>query len=72
MYGKAVLGIGVCVFCIQLGIAQTTGTISGVVRDATGGVVPRASITVKNVETGITRSMPTDAQGRYRAANLSV
>ncbi|MBI4464893.1 MAG: carboxypeptidase regulatory-like domain-containing protein, partial [Acidobacteria bacterium] len=61
------------VFFSQLGWAQaTTGTISGVVSDATGAVVPAASVTVRNVETGATRTLPTDAQGRYRAPNLSV
>ncbi|MBI4464493.1 MAG: TonB-dependent receptor, partial [Acidobacteria bacterium] len=61
------------VFFGQLVWAQvTTGTISGVVRDATGAVVPGASVTVRNVETGVTRTLPSDAQGRYRAPNLSV
>ena len=67
------LGIAVlvCVFSIQLGIAQTSGTISGVVQDSTGGVVPGASVIVLNEETGLTRTLETDAQGRYLAANMS-
>ena len=67
------LGIAVlvCVFSIQLGLAQTSGTISGVVRDSTGGVVPGASVIVQNVETGSTRNLETDAEGRYLAANMS-
>ncbi|MCH8266785.1 MAG: carboxypeptidase regulatory-like domain-containing protein, partial [Acidobacteria bacterium] len=41
-------------------------------QDSTGGVVPGASITVSNVETGISRTLSTDGQGRYRAPNLRV
>ncbi|MCH8268898.1 MAG: carboxypeptidase regulatory-like domain-containing protein, partial [Acidobacteria bacterium] len=67
------LGIAVlvCVFSIQLGLAQTSGTISGVVQDSTGGVVPGASVIVLNEETGLTRTLETDAEGRYLAANMS-
>src|SRR3990170_4062824 len=60
------------VFCTQLGLAQTTGTIAGMVHDATGAVVPGASVTVRNVETGMSRTLPTNAEGRYQAPNLSV
>ena len=48
----------------------TTGTISGTVTDATGAVVPGAEVTVKNVDTGITRIMTTDERGRYTAPQL--
>ncbi|MBI4464835.1 MAG: TonB-dependent receptor [Acidobacteria bacterium] len=72
MCRKAVLSVWVWLFCVPFGIAQTTATISGVVRDATGAVVPGVSVTVRNVETGIARTLPTDAEGRYRAPSLSV
>ena len=37
--------------------AQTnTGQISGTIRDASGGVLPGVTVTVKNVNTGIARS----------------
>ena len=47
--------------------AQTTGTgtISGIVTDATGAVVPGAQITATQTATGVTRSTSTDAQGYY-------
>ncbi|MBI4464086.1 MAG: carboxypeptidase regulatory-like domain-containing protein, partial [Acidobacteria bacterium] len=73
MNRTAIAILGGLVLFSQLAWAQvTTGTISGVVSDATGAVVPGASVTVRNVETGVTRTLPTDAQGRYRAPNLSV
>ena len=48
----------------------TTGTILGTVTDASGGVVPGSSITIRNVETGISRTLTTDAAGRYVAPQL--
>src|SRR3990172_4879775 len=57
-------------FC-GFGVAQeTTATISGTVRDATGAVIPGAAVQVRNVATGITRSIETDAQGRYTVPQL--
>ena len=48
----------------------TTGTLYGIVRDETGAVVPQVTVTLKNVDTGITRTVSTDEGGRYRASNL--
>lgn len=48
----------------------TTGNITGVVEDETGGALPAASITVTNVATGDTRTVLTNASGRYRVAGL--
>ena len=50
----------------------TMGAISGTVRDTSGAVVPGASLTLRNVATGIVRSVVTDNQGRYRAQELSL
>src|SRR3989304_10607626 len=58
-------------FCSQLALAQvSTGAISGVVRDATAAVVPGATVTMTNRDTGITRTTTTDNLGRYHAPNL--
>lgn len=46
------------------------GTISGIVRDPTGGLVPSAEVTVKNVNTGIVVSASTSQSGEYVAPNL--
>ena len=51
--------------------AQTSGaTLSGTVADQSGGVVPQATISIKNVATSITRSNTTSAAGFYSAPNL--
>jgi hypothetical protein len=51
--------------------AQTTnGVISGIVSDAQGGVLPGVTVTGRNIETGITRTVVTESDGRYRLAAL--
>jgi len=51
--------------------AQTTnGVISGIVNDAQGGVLPGVTVTGRNIETGITRTVVTESDGRYRLAAL--
>jgi Carboxypeptidase regulatory-like domain len=54
-------------------IAQsTTGTIQGTVTDNQGGLVPAATVTVRNTQTNASRSLVTDANGNYRFLNVSV
>jgi len=42
-----------------------TGSISGTVRDSTGGVVPDAKVTARNTATSAERSATTDSSGGY-------
>lgn len=51
-------------------IATTTATLSGVVTDATGAVVPQATVTLSSPEEGIKHTFTTDAVGRYLFAQL--
>ncbi len=52
-------------------LAQTsTGTISGVVHDESGAVVPGVNVTVTNVDQGIGNSLATDASGRFHVPTL--
>jgi hypothetical protein len=51
--------------------AQTTnGVIAGVISDAQGGVLPGVTVTGRNPETGLMRTVVTEADGRYRLAAL--
>jgi hypothetical protein len=53
--------------------AQTVvGRISGTVRDASGAVVPGATVTVTNVATNLERTVKTDDEGFYTVTNLPV
>ena len=51
---------------------STTGSIQGTVKDKQEAVVPGALVTVKNAETGATRTLATDANGNYRFLNMPV
>ncbi|MBI3895298.1 MAG: TonB-dependent receptor [Acidobacteria bacterium] len=56
-----------------MALAQvTTGTISGTVSDSTGAVIPGATVTLRNTETGISRTITTNARGRYTAQQLGL
>jgi carboxypeptidase family protein len=46
-------------------IATTTATLSGVVSDPSGAVVPGASVTLTSTENGIARQFQADSEGRY-------
>jgi Carboxypeptidase regulatory-like domain/TonB dependent receptor len=52
--------------------AQTaaSGTVEGIVKDPTGGVLPGVTVIVRNMETNVARETVTDEGGRYRAAAL--
>lgn len=51
--------------------AQVSGaTLSGTVTDPSGGVIPNATLSIKNVATGIDRRASTDSSGLYTAPNL--
>ena len=54
-----------------LAIGQgTSGTISGTVIDPQGAVVPGATVTIKNLDTGLQRQVASNADGYYRAVGL--
>ena len=50
---------------------SNTGTITGVVQDANGAIVPNATVTVTNMGTNETKTVMTDGDGRYEAPSLS-
>ena len=52
--------------------AQVSGVISGVIVDSSGGAVPGASITVKNLATGGVRAATRGETGRYQVFSLPV
>src|ERR1700688_203943 len=63
--------LAMCVLLASRVGAQISGaTLSGTVTDQSGGVVPQATISIKNVATGITRSNTTSTAGFYSAPNL--
>jgi predicted porin len=50
--------------------STSSSTLSGQVTDQTGTALPDVAVTIKNVDTAETRTVATDRQGRYQAADL--
>jgi len=51
---------------------QSTGIILGVVKDNSGAVIPDATVTITNSETGLARTVATGPDGAFRAPVLPV
>src|SRR5262249_36785677 len=49
---------------------STSATLSGVVHDPTGAVLPQVKITLKNIAKGTSRTTLTDSEGRYNLASM--
>src|SRR5689334_22645573 len=64
--------VGVLLFSVSLFSQVNTGTISGVVQDTSGAVIAGATVTIREVDTGIARTLTSDAGGRYIAPNLPI
>jgi hypothetical protein len=63
--------VAAILFVPAAGMAQMTrGSIAGTARDASGAIVPGATVTVINVATNATQTVVTDAQGFYRVPAL--
>jgi hypothetical protein len=71
--GVALTFVALLVLAVPPGRAQTfRGTILGIVTDATGGAVPGATVTVRNVNTGLLRTTETQGDGSYRVPELPI
>src|SRR5713226_5107049 len=67
------VSVVIAVICaVTLSAQFTTASLGGEVRDATGSTVPDARVTVRNVETGFTQSVSTDATGAFLFPRLPV
>ena len=56
---------------LAAGLAQTpTGIISGTVTDASGAVIPGATVTITNKATSVTRTVKASPEGAYSAPSL--
>ena len=51
---------------------STTASISGTVTDERQAVVPAATVTARNTDTGLSRTNQTDGEGRYNFVNLPI
>lgn len=51
---------------------STTASLSGTVLDQTQSVIPNASVSIRNTETGFSRNIQTNAEGRYNFVNIPI
>ena len=65
--------VAVVVLCANSLVAQLTlGGITGVVTDASGGVIPNVTVTIKDEQTSLTRAVKTNGDGTYSFVNLPI
>src|SRR4051812_34114990 len=69
---RALLFLGTPVLICQLMYGQTdSGRISGMLTDSTGAIVPNATVTVTNDNTGVERKASSNAAGIYFVGQLT-
>jgi hypothetical protein len=59
-------------FAVALASASITGSISGVVTDASGAVISGASVVAIDVQTGVRTTVTTDSKGFYNLPALAI
>jgi hypothetical protein len=62
----SVVLLGTCIFSELNAQTTTSGGLTGVVTDATGAVVIKATVTLRSNENGFSQSVTTNAEGVYR------
>jgi hypothetical protein len=65
-----ILSTGLAPFSARLHAQAISGDLVGTVADATGAVVPNATVTAVNTATNVRATASTNASGLYRLANL--
>src|ERR1700730_3649476 len=66
------LVLAILTFWCGVARAQTTGSISGTMRDATGSVIPDLAIIARNVDTGVQQNATSNQDGLYAFTTLRV
>jgi outer membrane receptor protein involved in Fe transport len=70
---SAMMGLIVVLMIVPLSLLRAQeagGTIVGTVMDPSGAAVASANVSIKNIATGVERSVPTNDDGLYVAPNL--
>ena len=71
---RSLTTLALAVLCATGAWAQsqaTTGVIEGTVTDETGGVLPGATVTLRNTATNFEQVVTTGADGRFRAPSAA-
>jgi predicted porin len=66
--------LSLAVLCLAMATfpawAQTGASVSGVVTDKAGAPIPKVAVTIRNLDTGESRTIPTDDAGHYQTSGL--
>src|SRR5215475_6222268 len=68
---RSILGIVLFSLCSCIALAQTSGEITGEVKDQSGAFVTNVAVTATNTETNVARATVTNAAGIYSFPNLT-
>ncbi len=70
-YGRVALIVALLAVSVPLkSYAQSTASISGVVKDSGGSVLPGVTVVIKNDTSGVSQEVTTNAEGAYQASAL--
>jgi hypothetical protein len=67
---RVLVGVVLLAGCLRGAWAQSTATLAGAVTDPSGAVLPRATVTIVSLATGVERRTLTDDAGNYAAPSL--
>src|SRR5689334_23072301 len=70
MFRNFLLLAAVLLLASSVSLFAQTATLSGIVTDSSGAIIPDARATVANTETGAQRVVQSDAQGRFTVPQL--
>src|SRR5215472_1116945 len=65
------LGLGVLLLSFPAFAQLNLGSISGTITDSSGAVIAGATVTVTDVQRGVSRTLTTDSAGQYSAPSLT-
>jgi len=65
------VGLGLLLCCVPVSAQLNLGRINGAITDQTGGAIANATVTVIDVERGVSRVLTTDSGGEYNAPSLT-
>jgi hypothetical protein len=64
------LSLGMLLVCVPLFSQGNQGRLTGTITDQSGGVIAGATVSVKDVQRGLSRTLTTGDSGEYNAPNL--
>ncbi len=67
---SSLLALAAVVLVPALVSGQSTATLAGTVKDPSGAVLPGAQVVIRNIGTGVARTLTSDSAGQYVAASL--